>query len=82
MKKIVLIVLLAMLTLIGVWLVWMYQNNVFEPAASPFSVYTTANQLNTSLWIYSNYDIVSIMPYKDGFIIIYKNRNKLIDMWQ
>jgi hypothetical protein len=82
-----LVTTLAMLTalLFAVALIGIYQWNVYMPAQSPSTQYVPSKDPNTlQLYLNSdgNYDVISVLPYQDGYLVILKNRPKLVDMWQ
>ena len=82
-----LVIALSMLTalLLIVVLIGVYQTNVYMPAESPFTAYVPSRDAAT-LQIYlnsfGNYDVISVLPYQDGYLVILKNRPKLVDIWQ
>ena len=72
--------ILIAVTLVGVW-----ETNVWMPDKSPFTEYVPSTDpavLNTYLQSADNYDVLAVFPYQDGFLIVLRNRPKIIDMWQ
>lgn len=84
MKLIVSILLILVFILLTVGFIGVYQTNVFMPDKSPWTITVPADTvfLQTVLNSFSNYDLVSIIPVQGGYELTYKNRSKLVDMWQ
>ncbi len=82
MKTAVFTLLILVFILLTVGFIGTYQTNVYMPAKSPWTVFVPYEILPATLNSFTNYDLVSIVPVQDGYLLTYKNRSKLIDMWQ
>jgi hypothetical protein len=83
MKSLIASLVILAVILLGIGFIGTYQANVYMPAVSPWTaVVSQGVNLQSVLNMYKNYDLVSCMPYQGGYILVYKNRNKLVDMWQ
>ena len=82
-KKTIIALFILIFLLLAIGFIGTYQTNVYVPAMSPFTVVVPPGaDLGVYIYSMSNYGIISIAPYSYGYIIILKNRNKLVDMWQ
>ena len=85
MKRLVCGLFILSIVLFGVAFVGVYETNVWMPCKSPFTEYVPSTDpavLNLYLQAADNYDVLAVFPYQDGFIIVLRNRPKIIDMWQ
>ena len=76
------LLLMLVFILLAVGFIGIYQANVYMPEKSPWTVYVPQEILPATVNSFTNYDLVSISPDRYGYLITYKNRSKLIDMWQ
>ncbi len=81
-KKLIIGLVMVAVILLVVGFVGTYQENVFQPDESPFTVFVPQEQLPVVLYSYTNYDWVSIVPVEGGYLLTLKNRNPFVEMWQ